>query len=272
MRRIGLPLLCQCLGEHLASLLDGHATYSPYCLGSISPLLLATRPAARLACLLPSLLMTLRLPAPPPPRSAPQVIKSARVMKKAVAYLIPFMEADKRARIAAARAQVAGEAAAAVPGAGIISTDFYSALFPVSDAYATLVEGSRLLCVTPTFRCLWCLRTSSPRFLQPTPRSPAAAPAPRRRSRPPSWRSRRPRMRACTRVRARQLRALNSAGRGGGCVRFLPHVLLVRARTGAWGAYPVLTRVGAVGGLEAPVRIAESRTRDSRPCATLSPL
>jgi hypothetical protein len=32
-------------------------------------------------------------------------------MKKAVAYLIPFMEADKRARIAAARAQVAGEGA-----------------------------------------------------------------------------------------------------------------------------------------------------------------
>ena len=28
----------------------------------------------------------------------PQVIKSARVMKKAVAYLIPFMEQEKQAR------------------------------------------------------------------------------------------------------------------------------------------------------------------------------
>ena len=28
----------------------------------------------------------------------PQVIKSARVMKKAVAHLIPFMEAEKEAR------------------------------------------------------------------------------------------------------------------------------------------------------------------------------
>jgi 5-methyltetrahydrofolate--homocysteine methyltransferase len=32
----------------------------------------------------------------------PQVIKSARVMKKAVAYLIPFMEEEKRAKLAAA--------------------------------------------------------------------------------------------------------------------------------------------------------------------------
>ena len=28
----------------------------------------------------------------------PQVVKSARVMKKAVAYLIPFIEAEKQAR------------------------------------------------------------------------------------------------------------------------------------------------------------------------------
>ena len=31
----------------------------------------------------------------------PQVVKSARVMKKAVAYLEPFMEAEKAARLAA---------------------------------------------------------------------------------------------------------------------------------------------------------------------------
>ena len=30
----------------------------------------------------------------------PQVIKSARVMKKAVAHLIPFMEAEKEAELA----------------------------------------------------------------------------------------------------------------------------------------------------------------------------
>src|SRR5450631_2731923 len=31
----------------------------------------------------------------------PQVVKSARVMKKAVAYLLPFMEAEKAATLAA---------------------------------------------------------------------------------------------------------------------------------------------------------------------------
>ena len=31
----------------------------------------------------------------------PQVVKSARVMKKAVAHLLPFIEAEKRARRAA---------------------------------------------------------------------------------------------------------------------------------------------------------------------------
>ena len=44
--------------------------------------------------------------APPPSPPSPlllrsQVIKSARVMKKAVAYLIPFMEAEKAAKLAA---------------------------------------------------------------------------------------------------------------------------------------------------------------------------
>ena len=33
----------------------------------------------------------------------PQVVKSARVMKKAVAYLIPFIEAEKQARYATRR-------------------------------------------------------------------------------------------------------------------------------------------------------------------------
>jgi 5-methyltetrahydrofolate--homocysteine methyltransferase len=42
----------------------------------------------------------------------PQVIKSARVMKKAVAYLIPFMEAAKKARLAAASAAARASAAA----------------------------------------------------------------------------------------------------------------------------------------------------------------
>ena len=34
----------------------------------------------------------------------PQVVKSARVMKKAVAYLTPFMEAEKAAMVAAGQA------------------------------------------------------------------------------------------------------------------------------------------------------------------------
>jgi 5-methyltetrahydrofolate--homocysteine methyltransferase len=33
----------------------------------------------------------------------PQVVKSARVMKKAVAYLTPFMEEEKRRLVAARR-------------------------------------------------------------------------------------------------------------------------------------------------------------------------
>ena len=41
----------------------------------------------------------------------PQVVKSARVMKRAVAYLTPYMEAEKEeaAREAAARGEVASE-------------------------------------------------------------------------------------------------------------------------------------------------------------------
>ena len=38
----------------------------------------------------------------------PQVVKSARVMKKAVAYLLPFMEAEKKAR-ASKRSAAAGK-------------------------------------------------------------------------------------------------------------------------------------------------------------------
>lgn len=41
----------------------------------------------------------------------PQVIKSARVMKKAVAYLVPFLEAEKQAE--AERREKAGIAASA---------------------------------------------------------------------------------------------------------------------------------------------------------------
>jgi len=41
----------------------------------------------------------------------PQVVKSARVMKKAVAYLEPFMEAEKAAALAAAQTAAAAEAA-----------------------------------------------------------------------------------------------------------------------------------------------------------------
>lgn len=37
----------------------------------------------------------------------PQVIKSARVMKKAVAYLIPFMEQEKKDNLAAKKAEAA---------------------------------------------------------------------------------------------------------------------------------------------------------------------
>ena len=39
----------------------------------------------------------------------PQVVKSARVMKKAVAYLTPFMEAEKAAMAAAAKSQNPGQ-------------------------------------------------------------------------------------------------------------------------------------------------------------------
>ena len=48
----------------------------------------------------------------------PQVIKSARVMKKAVAYLLPFMEEEK-VRIAAER-KAAGLAALEEKGKGVV--------------------------------------------------------------------------------------------------------------------------------------------------------
>ena len=46
----------------------------------------------------------------------PQVVKSARVMKQAVAYLMPFMEAEKRRAAAAERARPARSCIATVKG------------------------------------------------------------------------------------------------------------------------------------------------------------
>jgi 5-methyltetrahydrofolate--homocysteine methyltransferase len=52
----------------------------------------------------------------------PQVIKSARVMKKAVAHLIPFMEAEKRARLAAAGANPDAEDDSMYAGKVLLAT------------------------------------------------------------------------------------------------------------------------------------------------------
>lgn len=98
----------------------------------------------------------------------PQVIKSARVMKKAVAVLIPYMEAEKAIKVAEALAR--GEAAS--------EDDMYAGTFVIATVKGDVHDiGKKYLHLSlPLYPFLLLLRMAAP------PQKPAARP---RRADPP---------------------------------------------------------------------------------------